>query len=133
MTINQVVEIINSKRSKSPTIMTLIHTLTLIILKHNFHFKALHVAGKLNPIADCISRFQMDVFRTLAPYADTLPQPIPEDLFPNQRWSYKDTWPSLAVSSQKTYSSGEKRFIDFCYKLHLDPNHFATYMAWHLL
>ena len=47
---------------------------------------------------------------------------------------------SLAVSSQKTYSSGEKRFIDFCYKLHLNPNHilptnenmlvyFATYMA----
>ena len=47
---------------------------------------------------------------------------------------------SLAISSQKTYSSGEKRFIDFCYKLHIDPNHilptnenmlvyFATYMA----
>ena len=31
-----VVEIINSKRSKSPTIMTLIRTLTLITLKHNF-------------------------------------------------------------------------------------------------
>ena len=78
-----VVEIINNKCSKSPTIMALIRTLTLITLKHNFYFKALHVAGKLNPIADSISHFQMDVFRTLAPYVDPLPQPIPEDLFPN--------------------------------------------------
>ena len=79
-----VVEIINNKRSKSPTIMALICTLTLITLKHNFYFKALHVAGKFNPIANSISRFQMDVFCTLAPYADTLPQPIPEDLFPRK-------------------------------------------------
>ena len=78
-----VVEIINNKRSKSPIIMALVHTLTLITLKHSFYFKALHVAGKLNPIADSISHFQMGVFRTLAPYSDPLPQPIPEDLFPN--------------------------------------------------
>ena len=63
--------------------MALIPTLTLTTLKRNFYFKALHVAGKLDHIADSISRFQMDVFRTLAPYADPLPQPIPEDLFPN--------------------------------------------------
>ena len=62
-----VVDIINSKHSKSPKIMALVRTLTLLTLEYNFYFKAYHIPGILNSIADCISRFQMEEFRTLAP------------------------------------------------------------------
>ena len=72
-----VVDIINSKRSKGPHIMNLVRNLTLLTLKYNFYFKAIYVPGKRNPMADSISRFQEDVFRSLAPNADLLPQPLP--------------------------------------------------------
>ena len=136
-----VVEIINNKHSKSPTIMTLICTLTLITLKHNFYFKALHVAGKLNPH----SRFYLSFSDGCIPYPHSLCRSIastnPRRLISQLEVELQGYMvSSLAVSSQKTYSSGEKHFIDFCYKLHLNPNHilptnenmlvyFATYMA----
>ena len=40
-----VVDIINSKRSKSLRIMTLVREFTLLTLKYNFYFKAQHIAG----------------------------------------------------------------------------------------
>ena len=75
-----VVSIINSKRSKSPRIMDLVRALTLQTLKYNFYFKALHVPGHYNDIADSISRFQQTRFRRLAPHADHQPQPLPEEI-----------------------------------------------------
>ncbi len=57
-----VVSIINSKRSKCSRIMDLVRALTLQTLKHNFFFKALHVPGHHNDIADSISRFQQTRF-----------------------------------------------------------------------
>ena len=47
-------------------------------LKCNFYFKALHVPGHYNDIADSFSRFQQTRFRRLAPHADH--QPLPEEL-----------------------------------------------------
>jgi hypothetical protein len=75
-----VVSIINSKRSKCSRIMDLVRALTLQTLKHNFFFKALHVPGHHNDIADSISRFQQTRFRRLAPHADQHPQPLPEEI-----------------------------------------------------
>lgn len=75
-----VVYIINSKRSKSPRIMDLVRALTLQTMKYNFYFKAVHVPGHSNDIADSISRFQQTRFRRLAPHADQQPQPLPEEL-----------------------------------------------------
>ena len=76
-----VVSIINSKRSKSTRIMDLVRALTLKTMKYNFYFKAIHVPGHSNDIADSISRFQQTRFRRLAPHADQQPQPLPEELF----------------------------------------------------
>ena len=75
-----VVSIINSKRSKCSRIMDLVRALTLQTLKHNFFFKAVHVPGHHNDIADSISRFQQTRFRRLAPHADQHPQPLPEEI-----------------------------------------------------
>ena len=76
-----VVSIINSKRSKSTRIMDLVRALTLKTMKYNFYFKAIHVPGHSNDIADSISRFQQTRFRRLAPHADQQPQLLPEELF----------------------------------------------------
>lgn len=75
-----VVSIINAKRSKSPRMMDLVRALTLQTLTHNFYFKAIHIPGHCNDIADSISRFQLPRFRRLAPHADQHPQILPEIL-----------------------------------------------------
>ncbi len=73
-----VVCMINTKRSRIPRVMDLLRHLTLLTLRHNIYIRAIHVAGKHNPIADAISRFQFQRFRNLAPDADISPCTIPE-------------------------------------------------------
>ena len=75
-----VVDIVNSKRSKSPRIMILVRELTLLTLRYNFYFKATHIEGINNNISDALSRFQNFKFRELAPWADQTPQEIPAHL-----------------------------------------------------
>ena len=72
-----VVSIINTKRSKIPKMMDLLHHLTLLTLHNNIYICAVHIPGKYNDIADAISRFQYQKFRNVAPEADTKPSPIP--------------------------------------------------------
>lgn len=45
---------------------------------YNMHFKAVHIEGRINSIADSISRKQWDRFRSLAPEAEVEPMLIPE-------------------------------------------------------
>ena len=60
-----VVSIINSKRSKSTRIMDLVRALTLKTMKYNFYFKAVHVPGHSNDIADSISLFRSQFTKEL--------------------------------------------------------------------
>jgi hypothetical protein len=46
----------------------------------NVFFKAQHIFGKDNPVADALSRQQFTRFRQEHPQADEVPSPIP-DLF----------------------------------------------------
>ena len=75
-----VVEVINSRRSKVPRVMELVRDLTLCTLRHHFYFRAVHVPGSNNNIADSLSRFQMERFHQLAPHANITPDPIPTSL-----------------------------------------------------
>ncbi|CAG2246210.1 unnamed protein product [Mytilus edulis] len=75
------VHIINKKSSKSSDVMILVRRLVLETLHHNILIKADHVPGKVNTIADAISRCQWSRFRNLAPNASLTPTPIP-----NQVW-----------------------------------------------
>ena len=76
-----VVEVINSRRSKVPRVMDLVRDLTLCTLQQNFYFRAVHVPGINNNIADSLSRFQMERFHQLAPHANATPDPIPAHLY----------------------------------------------------
>ena len=71
------VSIINKQTSKSKRVMMLVRKMVLLLLENNIMFKAQHIYGKVNNIADALSRKQFQKFRTLAPKADQDPEPIP--------------------------------------------------------
>ena len=75
-----VVTIINKQTTKSPPSMCLIRLLVLTCMKNNLLFRAIHLPGKTNQIADALSRGQFDRFRKLAQAADPNPTPIPATL-----------------------------------------------------
>lgn len=74
------VHVINSLTSRSPRVMALVRAFTLLCLQHNILFRARHVPGVNNGIADALSRKQMARFRHLAPEADSCPVPVPGDM-----------------------------------------------------
>ena len=61
------VDIINTQTSKSKRVMALMRPFILYTLQNNIIFRARHIEGKNNEIADAISRQQWDRFRRLAP------------------------------------------------------------------
>jgi len=71
------VAIVNKRTSKLKHVMKLVRPLVLMLMRFNIQVRALHIEGKLNDIADSLSRFQMGRFRRLAPSADPAPSDIP--------------------------------------------------------
>jgi hypothetical protein len=72
--------VLNKGRSKSPDIMKLMRKLTLVAAQNSFAYRACHIPGNKNCVADALSRLQMDRFRLLAPMADALPCQIPSNI-----------------------------------------------------
>ena len=80
------VHVINKQSCKDKVLMFFVRRLVLICLKYNIVFKAKHVPGSKNVLADSLSRLQVDTFRRLAPaYMDESPSTIPLHLQP-QNW-----------------------------------------------
>ena len=79
------VGVINSGTSKCPVKANLLRRLILCSMQCNFLVRAKHLPGKNNPIADALSRNQVQCFRRLAPNASPLPTPIPEELLTKLR------------------------------------------------
>jgi len=73
-----VVQILNSKSSKSDRVTTLVRFIVQWSMECSFHIKAVHLSGVNNEICDSISRMQWETFRRLAPEADSQPTPIPD-------------------------------------------------------
>ena len=71
------VYILNKGTSSCPDIMKLMRRLTLVAAEHSFSYTALHIPGRLNKIADKISRLQFQEFRRLAPNANLHPCALP--------------------------------------------------------
>ena len=77
--------VINKSTCKNKALMVFVRQqLVLICLKHNLYFRAKHVPGILNELADSLSRLQVQKFRMLAPQGQPYPTPIPLDLQPQQ-------------------------------------------------
>ena len=73
-----VATIINKQTCRNPTTMVLVRRFVVSALKNNVVFRAKHIPGKTNTIADLISRFQNP--RALAPWLNPDPTPIPSKL-----------------------------------------------------
>ncbi len=76
---------VNKSRSHSPMLNPLLRRLIWISACDQFIITARHIPGSKNLIADSLSRFSFQKFRTLAPEADPLPTPVPpfsELIFP---------------------------------------------------
>jgi len=76
---NSLVSVLNKKSSKSKRVMQLIRPLVLQTMLSNMQFKACHIEGRFNCIADAISSKQWDRLRLLEPTADVLPCLIPKE------------------------------------------------------
>lgn len=73
------VSILNKQTSKSKRVMALVRPLVLCLMKSNIVFRAQHIPGSVNTIADAISRRQWKRFRMLAPEAREDPEPVPPE------------------------------------------------------
>ena len=83
LTDNQaVVEVINKQSVKNSHLMRLIRRLVMAAMKFNVYFKAKHIPGKTNIIADKLSRFQEGIARQTAPWLQAQPAQIPAALQP---------------------------------------------------
>jgi hypothetical protein len=66
------VNVINKMSSKDKIMMKLVRRLVLATLKHNILLKACHVPGKLNFVADHLSRFRFqEAFQCLPTLSQT--------------------------------------------------------------
>ena len=81
------VYVINKQSCKDKIFMFFVRKLVLVCLQHNILFKAKHVKGVYNTLADSLSRLQVDAFKHLAPvHMKREPTDIPVRLQP-QNWS----------------------------------------------
>ena len=76
------VSVINKQTSRDPHIMTLFRRMILTCLTFNIKVMACHVPGRVNSLADSLSRGQLDVFRLLAPWTDARPTNLPAHCLP---------------------------------------------------
>ena len=73
---------INKQSSHNQTLMILIRRIVVKCLINNIMFKAQHLAGTDNQLADSLSRFQFKKARRLAPHLRSRPTKVPEQLLP---------------------------------------------------
>ena len=78
------VDIINKATSRDPTVMIFMRRLVLVCLQFNILFRARHVPGVKNVLADSLSRLQVMKFKQLAPVGThSSPAVIPDHLLPH--------------------------------------------------
>ena len=69
--------------------MTLIRIITLQGLINNVRIFAKHISTRDNGVSDALSRLEMARFRKLGPHMNDQPNPVPEILWPIEKyWSF---------------------------------------------
>jgi hypothetical protein len=79
---NAIVQIINKQTSKDSDIMGLMRQFVLAALQYNIKFIATHIPGKLNQLADSLSRLQVSAEILKANHMESSPVPVPHRLQP---------------------------------------------------
>ena len=73
-------EVISKRFCSDPVLGGLLRSLFLAAARHSFWVSACHVPGRLNSIADALSRSHFQTFGSLAPLASPIPTPLPPQL-----------------------------------------------------
>ena len=128
-----VVQIMASKTSKGQGIMHLLRCLHFFTGIFNINLKVMHLAGKLNVVADSISHniFPMQSIQlSQQPMPDPIPSPLWQLLVTEQPdWTYVN-WrellrtsakQSLNINSQRAYHAAQKQYIEFCQSFQIVP------------
>ena len=77
------VHVINKQSCRDKDLMLFVRRLVLVCLANNICFKAKHIPGVHNTLADALSRLKLQTFKQLAPaYMNLLPTEIPPQLQP---------------------------------------------------
>lgn len=80
------VHVINEQSCRDPSLMSFVRKMVSICLQHNILFKAKHIPGVQNTLADSLSRLQVASFKKMAPVSMCQsPTEIPPHLLP-QNW-----------------------------------------------
>ena len=79
------VYILNKTSSKDAVTMMLVRKLVLDMMRHNIRIRAVHIPGKVNILADVLSRLQVEQFKRLAPWASERPIEVPGEVLP-ENW-----------------------------------------------
>ena len=80
-----IVYVINKQTAKDPKFLKLLRALVLICLRNNILFRARHIKGARNILADSLSCLQVEKFKALAPGMKPVPTPLPAHLLP-ENW-----------------------------------------------
>ena len=78
-----VVHVLNSRTAKDAQLLHLIRKITLISLSHNVNYRAVHIPGKSNLLADALSRFQECPMQFALVKMDQSPTQISSQLLPS--------------------------------------------------
>lgn len=85
---NEALMAVNNKQTcKDTRVMQIVTFMVLQCLKHNIVFRAKHIPGKTNVLADSLCRLQVAEFHHLAQNALKHPTEVPVDLAPNNFWT----------------------------------------------
>ena len=107
------VHVINKSTCRDTSLMIFVRKLVLVCLRHNILFKAKHISGFKNTLADALSRLQIERFKKLAPaYMDPMPTAIPSHLLPaNWHQKFMIFYPLVYRSLQYQRTVGHGSFM----------------------
>jgi len=75
-----IVEVINKKSCRDPMLMSLVRRIVVAALHFNILFRAKHIPGKTNVVADHLSRFQFQKAKLVAPWLSDHQTVVPLNL-----------------------------------------------------
>ena len=105
MTDNEsVVHVINKQTSRDTYLLSLIRKVVLTCLRNNILFRAKHIPGIKNGLADSLSRLQVDKFKSLSHGMDRVPTPPPPPTRTPEAGHLGDTLRRLLEASLNTAS-----------------------------
>ena len=126
-----VVQAINIRTVKDHNLIRLLRCLFFVESQFNFRITAAHVNGSINTAADMLSRNNIANFFSSFPQVSPIPTPIPLPAldilldtnadWPSLHWAERYFAKSLSTASQRSYTAGTKRYLDFCSSFSLSP------------